>query len=850
MAVISNYPGLVISGIRSKGISLSDMGRKWERYRYKKINSSNFEDELRTVLKQKRREKMKKIALLFCYIAFGFLSLQGQTVEIIRDSYWIPHIIGDTPRECAYGLARSMCEDRPKVIIDYILEVRGRLAEAYGNSFLGSDKIVRALGIYATADSAFNELPTDVAEYFNGFALGCTDYFTEHPEVLPPEVQNMDILPITGVDAYALGSLYPLSQQMSLFKEEAGISTDSEEASNQWAIMPARTQDDALYLLCDPHVPFNMFGGSYEAHLISLDGALDFEGYFNASYVAMGHNRHVAWSHTSNKPDFADAYEVTLDPNDPDRYLLDGDSKPFTVWQEIIKIAGESPDTVTFRKSRDHGIVVDTINAQRVLTAKLELIDTPPAGEQMFEMMTASNITDFQTACALHQYGKGNTVAMDDQGEIYYVYLGRAHYRNDPVAARTGTLDGSVSSTLWQDLIPFDELPSVTNPASGYLQNCNDAPWYVTTDPGFDQSDVPKELYDGDTFGIRGRRATELISLGGDTLGTEYLKRVALDLKVVQWDSVDTVLQLALQESAADSFIYQQQADSLADLLFQWNGKAETQSTVMPLFYAWYFLTKNDMNFMYPAGIDSAKRRLMVKKLVEAPQMLISAFGTSTVTWGEIHGFERNHTWFPISGDQELQTARMGGWRNQDVHNRLIVDRGNHYMMVIRFKAGEAPAAWTMKPYGQSNDSTSVHYDDLTALYSADSLRKTWYEESEYRTHAERIETFLVTGIGDQDGDIDGLPYTFALYRNYPNPFNPATTIRFQLPKLSLVRMEVYNILGQKVKTLVDERKTPGRYTVQWDGTNDAGQRVASGVYLYRLKAGSFVQTRKMVLLR
>ncbi len=94
-------------------------------------------------------------------------------------------------------------------------------------------------------------------------------------------------------------------------------------------------------------------------------------------------------------------------------------------------------------------------------------------------------------------------------------------------------------------------------------------------------------------------------------------------------------------------------------------------------------------------------------------------------------------------------------------------------------------------------------------------------------------------------------PEQFHLFRNYPNPFNPTTNMDFLIPNTEFVNLTVYDVLGRKVKTLVNERKPAGRYTVQWNGTNDAGAQVGSGVYFYRLHiADKFVQTRKMVLMR
>jgi len=91
-------------------------------------------------------------------------------------------------------------------------------------------------------------------------------------------------------------------------------------------------------------------------------------------------------------------------------------------------------------------------------------------------------------------------------------------------------------------------------------------------------------------------------------------------------------------------------------------------------------------------------------------------------------------------------------------------------------------------------------------------------------------------------------PQTFILSQNYPNPFNPTTTISYTLPKTADVTLTIYNVVGQKVRTLINDKKqTAGVYTIQWNGENDYGKSVASGVYVYRLQASDFIQSRKMI---
>ncbi len=96
----------------------------------------------------------------------------------------------------------------------------------------------------------------------------------------------------------------------------------------------------------------------------------------------------------------------------------------------------------------------------------------------------------------------------------------------------------------------------------------------------------------------------------------------------------------------------------------------------------------------------------------------------------------------------------------------------------------------------------------------------------------------------------DSRPTSFTLSQNYPNPFNPRTQIRFDLPVRTHVNLVVYNVLGQRVNTLVDEVLSRGQYVVDWDGADQGGSAVSSGIYFYRIEAETFTETRKMVLLK
>jgi len=105
----------------------------------------------------------------------------------------------------------------------------------------------------------------------------------------------------------------------------------------------------------------------------------------------------------------------------------------------------------------------------------------------------------------------------------------------------------------------------------------------------------------------------------------------------------------------------------------------------------------------------------------------------------------------------------------------------------------------------------------------------------------------MVTAVED---DFSQAPVGFTLEQNYPNPFNPSTTIRYQLPKTTEVVLKIYNIFGQEVRTLVNARQPVGMNAVVWDGRDQSGKEVSSGIYIYRLQTGESMQSRKLSFVR
>ena len=206
---------------------------------------------------------------------------------------------------------------------------------------------------------------------------------------------------------------------------------------------------------------------------------------------------------------------------------------------------------------------------------------------------------------------------------------------------------------------------------------------------------------------------------------------------------------------------------------------------------------------------------------------------TNDATW--LHSFYDTVQWTQNGGDYETLVSASSivkdatgtytwGSTSQlvmDVQNWLDEPSGNFGWLVL----GNESAAKTAKRFASRENTSDGAQPTLLVYYSLPST----------------INSAQI------------LPNTFSLDQNYPNPFNPETRIDFSVPSHGTginVSIEIFNILGRKIRTLVSQKIAPGNHSVIWDSTNDAGQAVSTGVYYYNMHAGEYIQTRKMFLIR
>lgn len=154
-----------------------------------------------------------------------------------------------------------------------------------------------------------------------------------------------------------------------------------------------------------------------------------------------------------------------------------------------------------------------------------------------------------------------------------------------------------------------------------------------------------------------------------------------------------------------------------------------------------------------------------------------------------------------------------------------------------------------------ANQMEYIPYDSLDVSYGTAAVSYTaaagGFPLGDLNWYPDKKQEWIDAGMPTSVEPIDhAVPAEFRLAQNYPNPFNPSTTIEFELKKDAYAKLSVYNMLGQRVRNLVDQKQTAGRYLVQWDGMDENGEAVSSGIYFYRIETESFSAAKKMLLIR
>ncbi|HWF87864.1 MAG TPA: penicillin acylase family protein, partial [Pyrinomonadaceae bacterium] len=424
----------------------------------------------------------------------------ASTVTIYRDTYGVPHVFGRTDASTVFGFAYAQAEDNFWRVEENIINALGRASELYGEKSLNEDRLNRALGIPRLAQEEYARLDQHMRSLCDAFAAGFNYYLAHHPEVKPrllTKIEPWYTLAFIRYNYYQNGfardpGLRGAQQQTASI--ENGLKEHT--GSNGWVVGPSKSASGYAMLFINPHLPFFGSGQVYEGHVHSDEG-WNFTGYtrFGFPLPYVGHNENGGWVSTDNAADSSDVYIETFD--DPTRPLAYKYGKVYRLATEHVEeirvktATGIETRKFTMRKTH-HGPIVAARDG-KLLSLRMAKFESDGWLREWYDMTRATSLAELKRAIAPLNMLFGNVMYADRQGNTWYLYNGAVPKR-DPRFDWTKPVDGSDPATEWQGYHTIDELPQLTNPKSGWMQNCNTSPFLLTSEGNPDPKQFPKYM--------------------------------------------------------------------------------------------------------------------------------------------------------------------------------------------------------------------------------------------------------------------------------------------------------------------------------------------------------------------
>jgi penicillin amidase len=377
-----------------------------------------------------------------------------------------------------------------------------------------------------------------------------------------------------------------------------GLASDRGIGSNNWVVSPARSVTGGALLANDPHLGISMpavwYMNGLHCRTVSAACPYDVAGvtFPGIPGVILGHNARIAWGATNAGPDVQDLVIETIDPTDPDRYLVHASSEAFEIRHETIKVKGGGSVDLEVR-STVHGPLLNGVDDR--------LADAPPmalrwaatqqpdrAFEAILGLDVASNFDDFRSSLSIYGAPAQNFVYADIDGHIGYQLPGVIPIRSDPDDHGARPVRGDDGSGEWTGMIPFDDLPWQLDPEPGWIVTANNAavdadyPYFVSQewDPGYRAE----------------RIIDQLNAYGDDGLTTNELRQIQFDSSPLRARDIAPLLRDAVPAT--------EDGGTIAARIDAWDGTCGIDSIGCAAWNAWEYRVLRDI-FDDDLGVDA-----------------------------------------------------------------------------------------------------------------------------------------------------------------------------------------------------------------------------------------------------
>jgi acyl-homoserine-lactone acylase len=652
--------------------------------------------------------------------------------RIQRDQYGVPHISGPTDPDVAFGLGFAHSEDDFATIQSAALISRGQLASVEGASGAVTDYLVRLLKVRETVESQYDTaLPADARAVMQAYADGVNYYAALHSEKV-----ERSLLPMTGKDVaagfvfrtpffYGLDHVFgkimapaPKANQVAMT-----MTGSLPIGSNGIAVAASKSADGATRLLVNSHQPYTGLVAWYEAVLDSAEGWHVAGGFFPGSpFMLHGHNAHLGWANTVNDPNLSTVYRLDVNPANPDQYRLDGQWKNFEKGDAAIRVKIWGPLIWTVHRPllwsaqgpvfmTDHGVFA--VRYAGMGEARQPL--------QYYRLNKAANREEWLAAMRLQALPSINYIYADEKGNIGYVYNGEFPVRAEGRDWRE-VQPGDRSDLIWHGYLPFERVPQIWNPKSGYVFNSNNTPFQAT---GIEDALKPADF--DPSMGIqtdmtnRAFRAQE--TFGADpAITAEAFRTYKFD--ITYSDRSELARQIAeavAVDAGADTDLQAAQT-----LLKGWDRRTNIGSRAAAL----AVLMRTEA-----AHSDSHPEVLPIDALRHAIKALKTHFGRIDPEWGQVNRIRRGTLDLPIDGGPDIYRAVYGLAQTDGTLNAAA---GDTFIMFVTWDKSGALSSDSINQFGSATlDSHSLHYADQTPLFVAMKTKPVLFTQSQLEGNVE-----------------------------------------------------------------------------------------------------------------
>lgn len=663
--------------------------------------------------------------------------------EILWDTYGVPHIFAADREALAYAWGWAQMQNHGDLLLRLYAQGRGRAAEYLGQSYLREDRWVWTMGVPQRSQTWLEAQTPDMRAHIGAFVRGINAFATAHPQLIGDSLRSM--LPVVETDVMGHAQRWAFSAFVaSRASVERSTESWEERGSNAWAIAPSRSASGHAMLLVNPHLlwgdMFTWMEGQFVIPGVNISGA----ALVGSPVLQIAFNDRLGWTHTVNTQDGADLYELTVTG---DGYAWDGAARAFDTEMRVLTVRARDgttrPDTLRIRRSV-HGPVVRE-SSGRALALRTVGGELPGWLEQWWGMGTARNLAEFERAIRPNVLSSQNITYADADGRIMLFYGGNTPIR--PMGDRGYWADivpGSTSSNLWTALHPFEDMPRIVDPPSGWLQNANDPPWWATFPTVLDRSRYPAYLAASE-MSLRAQQSAKLLESNGRVTFEEVIR-----------DKHSTEMELA-NRVVGDLIMAAERSQSprvaqAATVLRGWDRRADSGSAGAVLFVEWWRGYENRLGAASPfaepwsaSAPRSTPRGLAdpaaaTAALDSAAVLIAARYGSLDVAWGDVYRVRRDSLDLPANGAfDDFGVFRNVGYRGV-ANDRYVVAGGDSYVAVIEF--GPTVRAASVIGYGNASRAGSPHRTDQLGLFAAQRLKPVWRSRAEVERNLARREQF------------------------------------------------------------------------------------------------------------